>query len=176
MVIILIFSVVAIFIAFFLAFLEMYPESFLEYIGWLIVSMIYSVFGVIIGGSVGILVALAIPSKMKTVKIETKIVCLQDNNSTKGNFFLGSGNIDGIMKYSYYVETSDGGFKLKQTESELSTIKYSTEEPKIIEYKSTMVDPKNAFINYFALDNNHSVYEFLIPIGTIKTEYNLDAK
>lgn len=125
---------------------------------------------------IGFVFALALPMETKTVVDEYKIVSLQDNNSTSGNFFLGTGYIEGKMKYSFYYENS-GEYKMKQTDINNTSIIYSDS---IIckRYRQVAVD--GAFINYFALDelNSESEMKYIIyvPKGTIKTSFSLDAQ
>ena len=114
---------------------------------------------------------------MKTVtKIDTyNIVSLQDNNSTNGSFFLGTGTIKGEMKYIFYYEENET-YKMKQTDYKNTVIKYS-DHAKVERYRQEAV---KSFINWFALDDIHSEsnMQFIIyvPKGTIKNSYMLDAQ
>jgi len=101
---------------------------------------------------------------------------LQDNNSVSGSFFLGSGYINGEMKYVFYYET-DGGYKMKQIDYDKALIKYTNETPKVETYREVQTD---AFINKFSVymsgcgcNNKNIIY---VPKGTIKQNYNLDAQ
>lgn len=127
--------------------------------------------GTLFGGLVGFFVAWALPCVSKEAKETFEIVSLQDGNSINGSFFLGSGQINNSMAYTFYYKTETGGFKLKQIESEYVEIKYSTENP--IATKYYLVDA--SWWNNFAIDFYESRWIIEIPEGTIKTNYVLDA-
>ena len=128
-----------------------------------------------VGAFIGLLVAFILPMKTKTVMESYKIVSLQDNNSSEGNFFLGSGYMDGKIKYAFYYQKDDG-YKLKTVDSENTTIRYS-DNIKCERYKQAEV---KSFINYFAIDDlsseSNSEYIIYVPKGTIKENYSLDAQ
>jgi hypothetical protein len=140
-----------------------------------VLNSLESILCVIVAGLVGIGVAFTLPMKT-TPKMDTyKIVCLQDNNSTTGRFFLGTGQIEGKMKYVFYYE-ENGGFKMKQTGYENTTVKYS-DVTKVERYRE---EPVESFINYFAIDDCYSEsnmnFIIYVPQGTIKNNYSLDAQ
>lgn len=141
--------------------------------------------GIIIGFFVGLFIALLLPAK--TEKKETittyELVCLQDNSSLNGDFFIGCGTIHGNMKYVFYYNVTTvnnkKGFKQMQLDcDEDITIYYTDGSPYIEKISTENVKVKGAFINHFAFDINfiHNKYGFFVPSGSIKQEYNLDAK
>ena len=131
-----------------------------------------SILGGLIGGLIGVILMLALPMKTEINTYTYKIETFQDNNSVSGSFFLGSGSIDGKMKYVFYYEVN-GGFKMAQIDYDDAIIKYS-DNVKAIRYKE---EPTDAFINWFAVDIYMSdTYEIFVPKGTIKSNYNLDAQ
>jgi len=139
--------------------------DFVEYI-------MLGLMGGIAGFAVGALLALALPMKTQVSAYENEIVALQDNLGTSGSFFLGSGNIDGSIKYVFYYK-AEGSFRMAQVDYKDAVIKYS-DEAKVIRYKE---EPIGAFINLFALDiPSRDEYEIYVPKGTIKNDYNLDAQ
>ena len=123
----------------------------------------------------GGLVSWLLPMKTEENIITYNIVSLQDNNSSKGNYFIGSGRSEGKMKYSFYYK-SDGGFKLKEIDYKNTTIIYS-DSIRIEQFGEKEVD---SFINYFAFDNfldeDYMKFKIYIPEGTIKTNFTLDAE
>jgi hypothetical protein len=130
--------------------------------------------GLIIGCFIGLAIALALPAKTEIVKTTYNLEALQDNNSVKGSFFLGSGQIEGKMKYVFYYER-DGFYKLEQADYEEVRIKYSEGRPKAERFNKRNV--KDAFINNFAIDFNcYNEYIIYVPKGTIKQNYSLDAQ
>lgn len=134
--------------------------------------MVFS--GLLIGGVIGTAIAFALPAKTEIVKTTYNLEALQDNNSVKGSFFLGSGQIEGKMKYVFYYER-DGFYKLEQADYEEVKVKYSDEKPKAERFNRKNV--KDAFINNFAIDCNcYQEYIIYVPKGTIKQNYSLDAQ
>ena len=108
---------------------------------------------------------------------DTRIVSLQDSGTIKGSFFLGCGNFKGVMQYTAYAVTDDGGYKLIQLPVDSTTI-YEDEEddPKVIEYRMMVVSPEDEILR--ESNNNrwdYPYYEIHIPSGTIIQQYNLDA-
>src|SRR5574344_1763378 len=62
----------------------------------------------LIGMCVGFMVAIILPAKTIKMKEVYVIECLQDNSSTQGSFFLGTGQVNGIFKYAFYYKCEDG--------------------------------------------------------------------
>lgn len=141
----------------------------------IVVNTIITIVISFVAALVGMGVAFALPMKTVTKVDSYKIVCLQDNNSTNGSFFLGTGIIKGEMKYVFYYE-QNGAYKMKQTDYNNTSIKYSDS----IRVERFRQEEVKAFINYFALDDigSESNMEFIIyvPKGTIKNNYSLDAQ
>lgn len=107
----------------------------------------------------------------------TEIVNLQDNSSVNGSFFLGSGSINEESYYVYYYKTDDGFYKLGKTKTDNAKIKITNETPRKVK-KIKCITPGNLFEKYFIIlptSLTHSVH-FEIPPGSIKENYNLDAK
>lgn len=136
--------------------------------------LFFGIAGAILGGIIGLLIALSLPAKTEIVKTTYNLEALQDNNSVKGSFFLGSGQIEGKMKYVFYYE-KDGYYKLEQADYEEVKVKYSDEKPKVERFNRNYV--KDALINHFAIDlNSYQEYIIYVPKGTIKQNYSLDAQ
>lgn len=139
-----------------------------DFLGYVFIIFSWGFFG----AGIGFILMLALPADTKINTYTYKIEALQDNNSLSGDFFLGSGSVEGKMKYVFYYET-DGGFKMAQVDYEDAIIKYSN-EPKVIKHKEEHTD---SFINWFAVDIfTITNYEIFIPKGAIKSNYNLDAQ
>ena len=133
-----------------------------------------SVFYTIIGMSIGLMVAIILPAKTIKMKEVYVIECLQDNSSTQGSFFLGSGLVDEIFKYVFYYKYEDG-FQMKLVNYNDAIVKYSDENPRVERYFNK---PKeNELINLFAIDSpDYSKYYIYVPKGSIKQIYTLDAQ
>jgi len=129
--------------------------------------------GIFIGLAIGLFVSLSIGySQPKTQVItSTGIASLQDVNTVKGKFFLGSGTIDGKQVFSYYEEVGENQYKLQQQPAELSTV---------IEDGGTYV----AFVSNVTKDSiwylspsitQPDVY-FHVPKASVLNEFTLDSK
>ena len=131
--------------------------------------------GICFGAILGLGIAFALPMKTESVQTTYNLEALKDNGSISGSFFLGSGQIDGEMKYIYYYE-EDGYYKMGDIDNDKAKIKYVDGDPYIEEYK--LKAKEGAFINYFAFDNlpEYTEYIIYIPKGSIKRDYKLDAE
>ena len=157
-------------IAIFIACLMEYNEGYADFEDYLIVSFP----ALFIGAILGAVIAFALPAKTEIVKTTYNLEALQDNNSVKGSFFLGSGQIEGKMKYVFYYK-NEGYYKLEQADYSEVKVKYSDEKPKAERFNRKNV--KDAFINNFAIDCNcYQEYIIYVPKGTIKQNYSLDAQ
>lgn len=164
---IIIITAIAIFIACFNEYKHVFYSDGFDYF-----MMVF--LGLLIGGVIGTAIAFALPAKTEIVKTTYNLEALQDNNSVKGSFFLGSRQIEGKMKYVFYYER-DGFYKLEQADYEEVKVKYSDEKPKAERFNRKNV--KDAFINNFAIDCNcYQEYIIYVPKGTIKQNYSLDAQ
>mgnify|MGYP003610993582 CR=1 FL=1 len=145
-----------------------------DYIEDIIMYFLFGIIGALIGGLIGFGIAFALPAKTEIVKTTYNLEALQDNNSVNGSFFLGTGQIEGEMKYVFYYE-KDGYYKLEQVDYNEVKVKYSNEKPKAERFRQKNV--KDAFINNFAIGGNYyQEYIIYVPKGTIKQNYSLDAQ
>ena len=157
-------------IALFIAIYQEYNSYYSDFEDYIVVSIP----AILIGGIIGTAVAFALLAKTEIVKTTYNLEALQDNNSVKGSFYLGSGQIDGKMKYVFYYE-NDGYYKLEQADYNEVKVKYSDEKPKAERFNRKYI--KDAFINNFAIDCNcYQEYIIYVPKGTIKQNYSLDAQ
>lgn len=147
--------------------------------------------GFFVGGFVGILVgallALLVGTILKNYHPEDivenvegveYISTLQDNYGVSGSFFLGSGSIDGEMKYAYYVsdtvQTSPKivvDYSLELIDTDIVTVRFindSTIIPHIAKIR------KNYYSNWAMWSNIYRV--IYVPKGTIRNEFKLDAR
>ncbi len=131
-----------------------------------------SFLGVVIGSCGGTLIAIALPATTTTKETVYNIATLQDNNTTSGDFFLGSGNIDGKMVYVFYYE-ENGFYQMEQLPYNCVKIIHTSGNPKLI---ATTTYPIDSWWNLFAIDFESTTYLFEVPKGTIKNIQNLDAQ
>lgn len=134
-----------------------------------------NIFSGCVGGvGVGIVIAFILPMDLEGKKEILMLESLQDGSKLSGQFFLGSGHIDGKMQYVFYYE-NDGYYKMMQAESELVKVKYFEGRPQV---EITTQWPTDSWINYFGLssDVGDKTYIIQVPKGTIHNNYNLDAQ
>lgn len=144
-----------------------FTEGFVRFIGY-----------VILGCGIGFIVTLALPSKMIEKQSSYSIMNIADRNSVTGDFFIGCGNIDGKMKYTFYYAQDSNTFAMHQVDYTDAVIKYSdsTQTPHVVVY--TTLDDPNYFWNKFSYDTDYGKkrYIFYVPKGTIRNNYTLDAE
>ncbi len=151
--------------------ISVYNELKDKYRDWGFV-FILSLLGALAGASLGFLVSMIIPKTTEIKGNRYNIISLQDNSSVSGHFFLGSGVIDGGMKYCMYYEYGDG-YRMFLIGHNDASIVFS-DDPHLVQYEDTETDD---IINKFSmrpLDNSY--YVIHVPKGTIRNQYNLDAK
>jgi hypothetical protein len=142
-------------------------NSFMEHV-------VFAMFRALFGLGLGLAVAIALPMDTYFKMDVRKLEALQDNGSVSGRFFLGSGQFDGEMKYVYYYQ-EDGYFKMNQASYKHAMVRYTDKTPLV---GSSMIMPTESWVNMFAIDLNigKTTYIFELPTGTIKNNFNLDAK
>jgi hypothetical protein len=102
---------------------------------------------------------------------------LADNTVTEGNFFLGSGSIEGVPTYSYYKKTAPNTFEREDIDAEDAKIHYTEGQPRII--RTCNVSDKSWGLWYFNPTHDDCYtkeYHIYIPNGSIKPLYELDAE
>lgn len=132
-----------------------------------------------VGFAASCLITLIIPSKQELKIEKTTIECLNDGSSVHGEFFLGSGTVDGKMVYNYYVK-NDQFFTLKQLDASSTYITYlkdTTTKPYLEVQKMVDIPTDRCSWNNWAFDAEEvKATVFHIPQGSIKSNYNLDAQ
>jgi len=109
----------------------------------------------------------------KTVKTQEYLENLSDNSTISGHFFLGSGNVNNVWKYSYYTKKGNA-FYLKNIDADGTPIiiiqDYS--KPRIERtYKKDI-----GYYNWVFRDNDKLInLEIFVPKSSIQSNFNLDA-
>ena len=106
------------------------------------------------------------------VETYSNIQNIGDSNGVKGSFALFGGSIDNQPVYMYYLRDGKGRFTLHHVDANRAYVTYTNETPKIV-YHSTK--SRN---NWMSVDWENSVddYEFRVPEGSVKQNFNLDAQ
>lgn len=101
---------------------------------------------------------------------ETVIYSLADNWVAEGDFFLGTGNIEGELHY-YYVAESDLGYTVEKVDADATYIKYTDEKPFIEKQESVYT---NWFIRHMTCPSTR--YIIHCPENTIQKQYNVESE
>lgn len=135
--------------------------------------LLNSIIPLFLAGIISTIVAFVLPIDTKEEVDEFEIVSLQDNSSTEGSFFLGCGNINGSMKYVFYYKSGESYkmFMVDYYRAEVVLTDKKSYNKQIRTIKSDKLINKFAF---GVLPENR--YIFYVPSGTIKQNYNLDAR
>ncbi len=138
-------------------------------------GLISIIAGAFFGCIAGVVIAISLPKHYITEKWDVKLVSLQDNNGVSGNFFLGSGQINNRMEYVFYYEYGDSTYKLAQEDYNNCTVKYNDS---VHVCTTTYHHADNSLQSKFAIDltGDWATYLFVVPKGTIKNNYQLDAQ
>lgn len=156
-------------------------------IGFVLVYMDWNDFGdALLGGICGLLIGFMLSLALSIVLDCTlekeyylydknQVYALQDGNSMNGNFFLGSGYIDGKMKYTYLVK-EDRGMEIKTISTEGNYIKESnSKSPNIKTYSSRHKNKTMEHLFPMAfLSDKYSI--ITVPKHSIRYDYNVDLK
>lgn len=139
------------------------------------------IFATLIAGFIGLLVAVVWSSctfdKPENVihKIENyEIICLQDNKTITGDFFLGCGSVDGHMTYTFFYKDEKNDIRGIELPYDYVVLQYTKDKPKYeISYDLCKYSPFRIIYNGAKLNKQYRIY---IPEGTILQNYSLDAK
>ena len=142
------------------------------------------IIGAVLGFVVGLILSVYVLAKNDITKsvepLYPRIESLQDNSSLKGDFFIGSGNIDGTMKYAFYIRekdpfTNEDSFRLVLLDYKDTSIVYSDERPRVDVVKNHWRETwqfKYSLLKKTYVDR----YIIYVPRGTIKNNFTLDAQ
>lgn len=107
----------------------------------------------------------------------TTLINLADGAGVQGSFFLGSGTIDTTPVYMYYAQDSKGRYRLYHVNASQSYVTYTDDTPTLVIHGNEMNDKWYSFDTGFSVsDYDDDVYEFRVPRGSIKQNFNLDAQ
>ena len=101
----------------------------------------------------------------------TPIVALEDNVTSRGQFFLGTGTSKSDIYYYYMIDT-ERGYVMKNVKACDAYIKYDVEPRIVIENGCGF---KHWYNNIWAFPVS-TQYTIYVPEGTILNNYNIDLK
>lgn len=109
--------------------------------------------------------------KTYSITEDVDIYAMQDNLTTGGSFFLGSGHIDDELKY-FYVEKTEFGYSVTNVDADNAYIQYSNDRCHLEKHTYTF---NNWFVRLIAVPCS-TRYVFYIPEGSIINNYSVDLK
>ncbi len=135
-----------------------------------------SLLGTLVSGVCIVLVAAIIGTCISSNEVVyeetvTPIVALEDNATSNGSFFLGTGAVKDSIHYYYMIET-ECGYTLQNVAVSEAYIKYDTEPRIVVENGCGF---KHWYNNIWALPT-HTRITIYVPKGTILNNYNIDLK
>ncbi len=112
-------------------------------------------------------------SKEYRVANTIALTSLHSTDVTHGDFFLGSGTIEGEQYYFYYTKEGLGFKPGKMKVNDLTTIfEENRQDGLLISYKKEFVNSK-AYLFTFGLCDCKYKYEIHIPKGSLKQEFTI---
>ena len=101
----------------------------------------------------------------------TPIVALEDNVTSRGQFFLGTGTSESDVYYYYMIDT-ERGYVMQNIKASKAYIKYDTKPRIAVENGCGF---KHWYNNIWAFPTR-THYTIYVPEGTILNNYNIDLK
>ena len=136
--------------------------------------IIGAIAGALVGTIVLVILTLSYEDKKYSTLIGTyELECIQDGSSVEGRFFVGSGYVGESMKHSFYYKQG-GGYRFKQISASNSFIEYG-DKPMVYVYDLRYPDNLSKWVVDKTKGKEVS-YKIIVPKGTIKQDYSLDAK
>lgn len=142
-----------------------------EIFGLGFMSLLAAVLCALLLTATSVVIADSCADKTYSVVEDIDIYALQDNLTTEGRFFLGSGHVDGELKY-FYVEESEFGYKVNSIDADKCYIKYTSDRCHLEKQTYTF---DNSFVQFIAIPMSDR-YVFYIPEGSIINNYSVDLK
>lgn len=105
------------------------------------------------------------------------IYSLKNSEGVSGSFFLGSGNIDSVSKYTYFIKNKDESKEKKSIESEGTKIYEDEEYEPYIKIKECKSGYEFSFIKGWWSEKEacdfYKIREIHVPKNTIIMEYKI---
>lgn len=129
---------------------------------------ILSMIGLFIGSALGLVLDQLVGNKYWVQTDRRSIVSMSDGQTVEGNFFVGSGHIDGHEYYHYYAKMPNGSIRKGRRSCDLSEVfEHNGKHAYVIEYRSYNNSP-------FVIHKYRRKYEFHVPKNSVKRQFNLD--
>jgi len=151
-------------------------HSTLSWKGWPEITVPLAViFGLGFGSLLSFVIPLGIvQSHPNQHKEETfKLAALGNDSSISGDFFLGSGTVNGYQVYTYITEDAEGGYHLHQVRADNITVYQDAEEGAATYVKDYKRGVDTALYPWpGGWDNTKSAFH--VPPGSVDNQYNVN--
>lgn len=134
----------------------------------------------LLGGFIGLLVGIVICSIFAGVGVSDNytytqpitISAIQDNASSKGEFYLRGGYVEGDLSYSFCYGDPENGFQIKTVSAEKCVVKFTDKEP----YFQQKEQLTNWFGKFLYSTDKFTLEEYVIyiPEGTMINDFKID--
>jgi hypothetical protein len=111
------------------------------------------------------------PENFERQETTREIISLQSNTSLSGEFFLGTGSVQGEKVYYYYVRTDRGAIS-KRVDADRTYVKEKSGTPKITRIRYEQKNPSNWYFVIPPKDTLEEYNQIQVPEGSIKREFN----
>jgi hypothetical protein len=139
--------------------------------------------GVFAGGAAGFATCVAILladwglsnlTHPETTYQNVPLASLQDSIQTTGSFYLGIGSLDNTPTYGFYTE-KNGAYQFHTVDASDATLYQDSKKPYVVQDTGCKMTKLSWLLD--CVDWNEDTYvSFHVPKGSIKSDYNLDAK
>lgn len=167
---------------FFIVFLALLLGGFNYFLGHKSTYPFLGIMGIFLGGALGLIVALiagnflTTPDDWQKIRTETEIISLSNSTNLSGDFFLGTGSVEGRKMYYYYVDTEKGAINRRLEAKDIYVEEAnSSVQPKVVKVR---YESKADYVWYIPTDPEEMApldepyTQIIVPKGSIKRQYN----
>jgi hypothetical protein len=138
--------------------------------------------GLLVGCCIAMLTGLGYSDPVWVEQKPVPLESLVDGASREGNFFLGSGVINDVSKFTWYERSDDNSYVQNSAYADDSVVHFvdADEEPYYI--KSVQQYKDGGLFQLWGLyteggeETSYEHYDFFVPRGSITKHYELDAE
>jgi len=154
-------------------------DSFSDGVEKVILPLLFAILAACLAGLLGLV--LLIPAHIvgdhykESWRVDLQQISM--GSKTQGSFFLGSGYVDGVLTYNYYVKNNDGSFYADSVPAYMVSVVESDETPHMQRYTKNWSDkifPTNFLGTGWDLTDYDHWYVIYVPKGSIKQNINMD--
>ena len=164
-------------IVFVMALKEFWEDSYRGFFDHFMAAVMAGIFSVLFGlfpaAGIAALIGLAFDTHPAQVS-DDRLVALRDKDGMNGQFFLGTGTIEGDQYFFYYRELSDGGFQAGKVKASSGVRVYEEqrEDARIVAFRWELNQDWAWWVSFPVNTGGYS-YVFHVPVGTIRRGYSM---